>query len=219
MPDNSPQLHRTLLYSLCQIICHVVTTVMFDLKVTGKHHVPPTGGVLLLPNHQSYLDPVLVGVQLRRPLSFLAKSQLFENPALSWLIRSLNAFPVRLGAGDVGALRETISRLKEGHIMTVFPEGTRTLTGEMGEIQPGFALIVRKTEAPIIPVAIDGSFDAWRPGTAIFKPHRIRVKYGQPLDVSGLKAAEIVLLVDQKLRELMAEIHAEDNSNHSPDGA
>ncbi len=140
--------------------------------------MPDVGGALLLTNHQSYLDPVLVGVRLRRPVAFLAKSELFEVTGLNWLIRSLNAFPVRQGAGDVGAIRETISRLNEGYILNVFPEGTRTLDGKMNEIQGGFALILRKVEVPAIPVIIHGSYQAWKPGTLLFKtvenPREIR---------------------------------------------
>ena len=203
MTQPPPNLRRTLLYSVCQVICRVVTTVMFDLKVFGTQHVPSTGGVLLLANHQSYLDPVLIGVRLKRPLSFLAKSELFEYPVFSWLIRKLNAFPIRQGAGDVGALRETIHRLEEGNIMTIFPEGTRTLTGEMDKIQPGFALVVRKVEAPIIPIAIQGSYQAWPYGATLFKPHRIRVMFGPPLIVKGLKAAQVVELVDRTLKQMI----------------
>jgi 1-acyl-sn-glycerol-3-phosphate acyltransferase len=87
---------------------------MFDLKVYGVEHVPPRGGVLIASNHQSYLDPVLMGVKLPRPLSYMGKSELFENRFFSWLIRNLNAFPVRQGEGDVGAVKETIRRLQEG---------------------------------------------------------------------------------------------------------
>jgi 1-acyl-sn-glycerol-3-phosphate acyltransferase len=182
---------------------------MFDLKVSGAEHVPPTGGVLLLANHQSYLDPVVIGVRLRRPLGFLAKSELFEVPVFRSLIRKLNAFPIRQGAGDVGALRETIQRLKEGNILTIFPEGTRTPDGQMAPLQPGFALVIRKADVPIVPVAIEGSFQAWRPGTRLFRSQSIRVKFGPPLDVHGLKAAEIVARVEQTLHELLAELRAE----------
>jgi 1-acyl-sn-glycerol-3-phosphate acyltransferase len=189
-------------------ICRIVASREFDLKVYGSEHVPRTGGVLLVANHQSYLDPVVVGCKLRRPLSFLAKSELFDVPGFGWLIRRLNAFPVRQGAGDVGAVRETIARLKEGHVLNIFPEGSRSPDGEMHPLQPGFALIVRKAGVPIIPVAVDGSFKAWPRGQTMFNAHPVRVKFGPVLNVENLRPAEIVTLVERTLRELIAELRA-----------
>src|SRR6185312_9644763 len=104
-------------WKFLQAICRVATTLAFDLKVYGAHRVPQEGGVLLVSNHQSYLDPVLLGVRLKRPLSYMAKSELFKHRAFAWLIRSLGAFPVKQGAGDVGAMKETIARLQEGRAL------------------------------------------------------------------------------------------------------
>ncbi len=98
-----------------QIIARVGTTLLFDLKTYGCENVPKNGGVLLVANHQSYLDPVLVAVHLYRPVSFLAKSELFEHRFFARLIRTLHAFPVRQGQGDIGAVKEVIRRLKEGY--------------------------------------------------------------------------------------------------------
>src|ERR1019366_494682 len=146
---------------------------------------------------------------LHRPLSYLGKSELFRNPILSWLFHQLNAVPLHQGAGDIHALRETIKLLKEGHILTIFPEGSRTDTGEIGPLQPGFALVVRKAGVPIVPVVLEGSFQAWRRGRKIFKPHPIRVKFGPALNVQGLKPDEIVNLLDRTLRGLIEELRAE----------
>jgi 1-acyl-sn-glycerol-3-phosphate acyltransferase len=174
--------------------------------VYGVENVPVTGGALLLSNHLSFLDPAVIGVQLRRPASYLAKSELFDVPAFGRVIPRLNAFPVRQGAGDIGAVRETIKRLKEGHVLTVFPEGARSLTGELQALAGGFALIVRKVDVPVIPVGIDGSYEAWRTGKPIFKPHPIRVKFGQPMDLRNMKSAEIVVKVESALKELIADL-------------
>jgi 1-acyl-sn-glycerol-3-phosphate acyltransferase len=210
MSEVAPNPNRpSLLYRSCQVICRLVTTLLFDLKVSGKENIPKTGGVLLLSNHQSYLDPVLIGVQLRRPLSYLGKSELFKNPMVSWLFRHLNAIPLQLGAGDIHALRETIKLLKEGHILTIFPEGSRTDTGELLPLQPGFTLVVRKAGVPIVPVVLEGSFHSWRRGCKIFRPYPIRVKFGPPLNVQGLKPEEIVKLLDQTLHALLDELRAE----------
>src|SRR5207244_1793322 len=132
-----------------------------DIRIYGTRHVPKTGGVLLVSNHQSYLDPVLLAVGLERPLSYMAKSELFRNRAFAWLIRSLNAFPVEQGAGDVGAVKETIHRLQEGHALNIYPEGTRSDDGEMLPIEKGVGLVIRRAKVPVVPVVIDGAYRAW----------------------------------------------------------
>jgi 1-acyl-sn-glycerol-3-phosphate acyltransferase len=185
-------MERSLLWKSLQILARFLTTNLFDLKVYGIENVPETGGVLLVANHQSYLDPVLVAVRLRRAVSFMAKSELFENRYLGWLIRSLHAYPVRKGEGDIGAIRQAIQRLNAGYALNVYPEGTRTLDGKIAPLEKGIALILRKVDVPVIPVAIHGSFDAWPKGEKVFHSHPIRVNYGKPLYFKGLPAKEIL---------------------------
>jgi 1-acyl-sn-glycerol-3-phosphate acyltransferase len=203
---HPPPVNKSLLYRFCQVPCRVLTSTMFDLKVYGLEHVPRSGGVLLLSNHQSYLDPVLVAVRLDRPVSFLAKSELFEPWGLRWVIRSLGAFPIRQGAGDIGAVREMIAKLNDGHVLNAYPEGTRTPDGSIKPFQNGFALVVRRVDVPIVPVAITGSHQAWPRGRAIFHPAPIRVKYGPPVPVAGLKPTEIVARVESAIHRLFDEL-------------
>jgi 1-acyl-sn-glycerol-3-phosphate acyltransferase len=215
-----PQRHvpASLMYKVCQVFCHVGMQVVFDLKVYGAEHVPAEGGVLLLSNHQSYLDPVCVAVRLRRPVSFLAKSELFEPWGFRWLIRQLNAYPVRQGAGDIGAMKETIAKLKEGHVLTVFPEGTRTPDGELQPLQNGLALVVRRAGVPIVPVAIEGSFKAWPREAKLFHPSPVRVKYGPPMYMDGLKPDEIVARVDRALHGLLEDLRRMDRAERAEAG-
>ena len=196
----------TLLWKAGRAITRIGTTLLLDLKVYGKHHVPPTGGVLLVSNHESYLDPCLVAVQLRRPMSFMAKSELFKNRFFEWLIRNLNAFPVRQGKGDVGAMKETIKRLQEGHLLNIFPEGSRTETGELLPIEPGVALVVKRAGVPVVPVVITGSFQAWPRWRKLPRRWPVRVMYGPPLQLDGLKGDQIVKLIDQTFRRMLAEL-------------
>jgi 1-acyl-sn-glycerol-3-phosphate acyltransferase len=181
---------------------------MFELQIFGMENVPPTGGVLLVSNHQSYLDPVLLAVWLKRPMSYLAKSELFRNPAFAWLIRALNAFPLRQGKGDKGAIEETIRRLQQGHLLAVFPEGTRSEDGELQPIQRGVALVVRRANVPIIPVVLDGSFQAWPKGSKMFHTYPIAVMYGPALKIEGLKGEEIVALIDSTFHRMFDELRA-----------
>ena len=208
----------SLLYKVLRMFCHVGMQVVFDFKAYGVEHVPTDGGVLMLANHQSYLDPVCVAVRLRRPVSYLAKSELFKPWGFRWLIRQLNAYPVRQGAGDVGAVRETIAKLKEGHVLTVFPEGSRTADGNLLPLQHGFALVVRRAGVPIVPVAIEGSFAAWPRNSVLFHPARVRVKYGPPMHMDGLKPDEIVDRVDRALHGLLDDLRRMDRADRAAAG-
>jgi 1-acyl-sn-glycerol-3-phosphate acyltransferase len=205
-PSRRPPEKPTIVYQIGRVICRVTCDRWFDLKVYGARHVPRSGGVLIVSNHQSYLDPVVLAVKLQRPLSFLAKSELFEHPSFSWLIRSLNAYPVRQGEGDVGAVKETIGRLKEGHALNLFPEGTRTPDGTIQPMQAGVGLIVRRAGVPVVPAVIHGSLEAWPKKKKLFHPHPIRVQYGPPMELKDLKASEIVRRIDVTLRRMFDEL-------------
>jgi len=193
-------------WKFAQVFCRIFTTCCFDLKVFGKKYVPHEGGVLLVANHQSYLDPVLVGVRLDRPLNYIAKSELFENRHFAKLLRWLHSFPVHQGHADVGAVRETIARLRAGRALAIFPEGSRTNDGELLPIERGVSLIVRRANVPVIPVAIDGSYQAWPINESMFRPTNIRLVYGPPMELSGLNEQEILRKIEGTLREMLDEM-------------
>jgi 1-acyl-sn-glycerol-3-phosphate acyltransferase len=115
---------RWLVWKSLQAIARVLTTLLFDLKVYGLENIPEHGGALVVSNHQSNLDPVVLNARLRRPMSYVAKSELFEiNPYITLLLRLLGAFPVHQGHGDVHAVKESIQRLHEGRLLNIYPEG------------------------------------------------------------------------------------------------
>jgi 1-acyl-sn-glycerol-3-phosphate acyltransferase len=199
-------MERSLLWKTLQAPARVITSLMFDLRVHNKENVPAEGGVLLAANHQSNLDPVLVAVRLRRPVSFLAKEELFTNFFLGGLIRALHAFPIKQNSGDLGAVRETMRRLEEGHVLNVYPEGTRTEDGNIQPLQKGIALIIRKTTVPVVPVAIEGSFHAWTKGRKVPRSGKIDVIYGKPMRFDGMKAEEILTRLHGELVKLLEEL-------------
>jgi 1-acyl-sn-glycerol-3-phosphate acyltransferase len=196
---------RSFTWKSLQIIARICCTAWFDLKAYGLENVPKTGGVLRAANHQSYLDPVVVAVLLRRPVSYMAKSELFVNPFMGWLIRTLHAFPVRQGRGDVGALKETIKRLRDGYAMNIYPEGSRTEDGKIAPLLKGIALVIRKSGVPVVPVAIAGSFEAWPKGHTIFHASPVRVVYGQPMNLADLDEDEIIKRLNAAIRELFVQ--------------
>ena len=181
---------------------------MFRFKVYGAHHMPATGGVLIVSNHQSYLDPPLLGMGLKRPVAFLAKSQLFAFGPFASTIRALNAFPVKLGAGDIGAMRESIRLLQSGWILNVFAEGGRTFDGELQPAQKGAGLMIRKCGVPVVPAVMDGAHRAWRRGTRFPRPARITVVYGPPVDLSDKRPDEIRQWIDATLSRMLTDLRA-----------
>jgi len=199
-------MQRSIFWRSCQVIFRIMSTLLFDFKTYGRENVPKAGGALLISNHQSYLDPPLMAVQLYRPVSYMAKSELFRNKALAWLIRSLHAFPINQTGFAKGAIDETINQLHAGKLLNMYPEGTRTETGELGTIQRGIALVLRKVDVPIIPVAIEGAYKAWPNRQKMFKAHSIRIMYGKPMNLKGMKGDAIVKEVDATLRDLIRQL-------------
>jgi 1-acyl-sn-glycerol-3-phosphate acyltransferase len=194
------------LWGIGRCICRAITTQLFDLRTYHSYNVPRAGGALLISNHQSNLDPVLLAVNLHRQVDYMAKAELFENSRFAWLIRALNALPVRRGEGDIAAVKEVIRRVGAGRVVTVFPEGTRTRDGQIGTILPGIAVIVRRAQAPVIPAVIDGSFQAWPKGSKLPRAHPIRIMYGKAMNFEGMKANQIIEEIGSTMRRMLAAL-------------
>jgi 1-acyl-sn-glycerol-3-phosphate acyltransferase len=199
---------KNVILSICSGICRILSCVLFDLKTYGGENIPRSGGVLLAANHQSYLDPIVIGVKVERPISYLANQYLFEIFGFSWLIRRLHAFPVQQGKGDRAAVAIAIDRLREGHVLNVFPEGHRSPDGQLKTLHGGVALIARKAGVPLVPVAVDGSFEAWPRHSKVFRTRPVHVMYGKPIDVSEMSSREIMETLEARIREMIEELKA-----------
>ncbi len=150
---------------------------------------------MLAGNHQSYLDPVLIGMALDRPINYLARSQLFKAPGFGRLIRSLGAHPVRQGEADRGALRTVMRLLRQNEPILFFPEGTRTFDGELGVFQPGVASLAVRCKAKVIPVCVEGAFNCW-PRNQIFPGMaRAAVMYGEPVSADNYDKKELIEII------------------------
>jgi 1-acyl-sn-glycerol-3-phosphate acyltransferase len=171
-----------MLYEPVRLMAVAVMRLLFRLRAEGRHHVPLTGPVLLVANHSSLVDPPAIGGLTPRPVSFLAKAELFGVPFLGWLIRHLNARPLRRGGADPSALRLALRVLQEQGALLVFPEGTR---GEEGVLRPpkaGAGMLAVLSGAPVVPVYIAGSGRAWPRGRRLPRPgRRITVFFGAPV--------------------------------------
>ncbi len=202
---------RSLPWMVLQVAVRPVARLMFDLKVYGRENIPAEGGVLIVSNHQSCLDPILLPLHLRRPLNYIAWSALFANPVFGWALRTVfNAFPVRLRSADVGAIKETIRRLRAGHMMNIYPEGERTPNGEIRPLLPGVALVAQRSGAAIVPAVIVGTFDAWPLQRRFPRCRPVRIAFGPPLQLAGLTREEIMAKIDTTLRSMFAELSCRD---------
>lgn len=175
-------LWRIAYWHCIHMLCFLFLLPVYRYRAFGVRNIPRTGPLLLVSNHQSYLDPSLVGMGCsRRQFAALARSTLFDNPVFAWIIRRLNAIPVTQGETDVGAMRKCISELKKGQALLIFPEGSRTLTGEVEPFQTGTMLMIKRAKPTILPVAIEGAYNVWKRGGYPKFHGRIAVKYGEPI--------------------------------------
>jgi len=153
--------------------------VYFRMRRTGMAHIPRTGPVIFASNHRSFLDPFVIGMLTRRPVYYVAKRELFENPVQAWLLNRLGAFPVERGESDERSMSTARAILARGDCLVIFPEGTRIRGGPLGSPKRGVGRLALETGAPVVPVAVIGT-DRVRHG-ALIKPGRVRVRCGAPL--------------------------------------
>src|SRR5262249_24375113 len=154
-------------------------------------------------NHQSYFDPVLVGLVFNQRLNFLARSTLFRFAPFRWLLEFLDAIPIERDGMGLGGLRETMKRLKAGEFVLIFPEGTRTTDGDVAPLKPGFCAVARRAKVPLVPVGFDGAFQAWPRDSKLPRPSVVRVVVGPPItpdEVAALTDEELVDELEARIR-------------------
>ncbi|ADE57212.1 lysophospholipid acyltransferase family protein [Aminobacterium colombiense] len=174
---------RHLFYTLTKIFCFIVLKLYNRLSVRWLASLPKEDPVIVVANHCSNLDPIIIGALFPRRLRYLAKSELFSTLGMSLLIRTLGAIPVKKqdlqSAG--AALKAFLDLLEKGENVLLFPEGARSLNGKLQPLQGGVALIAMKSGAPVIPAFIKGSFESMPPGASFVRPNRIQVTFGEAI--------------------------------------
>ena len=168
------------LYRFFHTLFGTIARGAFQYRAYGQENIIEEGPAIMAANHQSYFDPPLVGITCKNELYYLARKTLFEKKLLGPIISRVNALPVDLSRGDLAAFRSVMKLLQEGHRTVIFPEGTRSLTGQIQKARPGIGMIIARTLAPVVPMRIFGSFEAWPKGGKI-KPHPITVVVGKPI--------------------------------------
>lgn len=183
---------------------------LFGLKVTGAEHLVREGGVLVASNHESFLDPPLIGTLYQDEMYFLARKSLFTK-GIEWIYRAWNSIPVDQERPDMASLKTIIRLLKQRHRVLVFPEGARTMDGELGEAQPGVGLIALKSGVPIQPVRIRGAREALPRGSGRIRFARIEVSVGPairltPEEIAKVKGKEGYKVVADRVMAAIAEL-------------
>jgi 1-acyl-sn-glycerol-3-phosphate acyltransferase len=177
----------------------------FGLQLFGTENIPLEGPLIITPNHQTYADPPLVSIPVRRPVHYMAWDRLFEIPGLSWTIRRLRAFPVRLESHNPVATREAVRLLDAQEALMIFPEGGRSPDGSVQPFKPGAFRLAVALNTPVLPVTISGGTQSWPPGRILPRPGNLRITYHRPIEADrSLEPRQAALELARRTREIVA---------------
>lgn len=205
-------LNRTV-YNLACGICNPAFLMLWKLRMLGRDNLPKTGPVLVIANHASVLDPLLIGLISRRYLTTLARDSLFKVPGVAWFSRCVGTMPLNRETGE--GIRTGIEALKAGGPLLMFPEGTRSKDGKLQALEPGTTLLLNRVPCPVVCVGIDGAYGAWPRHrllprlSPLWKPvddATITVSMGPPIDPSrfkGKKRDEMLAILSEGLQAQM----------------
>jgi 1-acyl-sn-glycerol-3-phosphate acyltransferase len=194
-------------YAVLRTLARLAAVVVFRMRCKGREKIPASGPLLVCANHQSFLDPVIVGLAFDRRLNYLARQTLFRFAPFRLLIQFLDAIPLdREGLGLAG-LRESMRRIKRGEAVLLFPEGTRTLDGSVQPLQPGFCALARRGKVTVLPVGFDGAFDAWPRTAKLPSATKIHLCIGEPFSPEAIAELDDKSLVGEVERRIRACHH------------
>src|SRR5436309_16020172 len=193
------------IYRLGWLLFRFIFTFYFRWRVYHPEHLPLTGPVILASNHASFIDPPLVGAGVKREINYLARKSLFRRPVAGAVLRAVNAVPVDREGGGAGGLKAILDRLLDGGAIILFPEGTRTRDGKLQPARSGIGLTVIKSDAPLVPVRVFGTFEAYGRQMRFPRPRRVAVQYGQPMRFEQLRA-DAKVCAKPRLKEIYQQV-------------
>lgn len=180
---------RTAWWDFCAFLCWSALKICYGLRRINRDRIPRTGAILVISNHQSFLDPMINGVTVwERQFTALARDTLFVGP-WGWVLRSVSARPIKRSGGDLEAMKAAIAELEAGRVVILYPEGTRSETGDMLEFKRGVLLLVKRVKPTVLPMGVEGAFEAWPRGRRLPRPAgKVVCSCGEPLDGAALAA-------------------------------
>ena len=197
---------RNAVYVGCRSLLAMATSMLTRARHFDVPDLGSMGGVLIASNHQSYLDPGLVAMAFRRPFHFLARAELFRVPGFGRLISMAHAHPVKQDQVDVSAVKTMIRVLRGGGALLVFPEGTRTFDGSLGEFKSGIGAIALRCKVPVLPTCIEGAFDCWPRTRVLPRPGRIAVAFGDLVEPQGKSASMLTEAVRSSIARMQTAL-------------
>jgi len=196
-------------YLFSYTLSKLILRIFFRMRVIHPERLLEEGGVIYAANHASYLDPPIIGICCRKPIYYLARKTLMQWPILGPIFPSLNVVPIDQERADMSALKKIIKLVREGHRTIIFPEGARTEDGQLGPAQPGLGLVVSKTRAPVVPMRIFGSREAFPRGASRVRLARITVVIGEPIfftEADFSRGREAYLEISQRVLGAIANL-------------
>ena len=175
--SSAPEMNLS--YRIGHVFFRSFARHFYDFKVIGAEHLRVPGAAIIAANHVSFLDPPFIGQAFDEPLYFFARKTLFDHPLAGRLLRSWRSIPIDRDKPDASSLKATIRLLKGGHKVLMFPEGTRSLDGHPGDAEAGVGLFLAKTGAPVLPVRIYGTYEAYPRGAKFLRPSEVRLVVGE----------------------------------------
>jgi len=173
-----------MLYKICKILLLLIARPYFRVRIIGTGNIPKEGGVLFVSNHASFLDPPLIGMCVSRDVNYMAKEELFQNPVISWILRRIHAHPIKRGGADRKGIQYCRKILQKGGALAVFPEGTRTRDGRIGEMKPGSVMMISgMPDVSVVPVYVRGTYEALPRGRYFPRPARVSIRFGAPFKI------------------------------------
>ncbi len=176
-------------YALARDFVYLLLKVWAHFQVSGSEHVPMSGPCILVANHASFLDPPAISGAVRhRVVHFMARDTLMPTRLSKWLFKKFEVMPIDRTRGDVSALRGGLKLLKEGGVLGLFPEGTRSLDGELQQAKGGIGFLIAKAGVPVIPAYVGGTFDILPKGAHFMRRGKVSVTLGKPISMEDIEA-------------------------------
>ena len=187
--------------------------IFFQFRVHGKRHIPLDTGALIASNHQSYMDPVFIGAAGRRRTGYIARKTLFkEGGFFTRLIKILGAIPLSIDSSGKEGVRLAVEHLRRREHILMFPEGTRTRDGSIGDLQPGVKLIAQKANVPIVPAALHGVYEIWPRSRKLLGFGPVSVAFGKPIrpeQLRKMKSGEFCAYLKKRIECLYEKLDRE----------